>query len=355
MASLYESWHDPPANHAGCARNEYFHDVAPMLTTAHPRRTGPNAVTAAAVRRLLSQKWGTPVYTFMTRTLVDRASEFERYRSRLFGIAYRMLGSVEDAEDLVQETYLRWHEADLDAVRTPEAWLVAVVSRLAIDRLRRASTEREAYVGSWLPEPISYDDRLATDRQTELASDLSMAFLVLLERLAPEERAAFLLREVFDSGYDEIAHVLGKSEDATRQLVHRARTRVQRDRPRFPVPRHAKERLLEQFLTALREDDQEGVLALMSPDVTFTSDGGGKVKAARKVLRDRTRVARMLVVFERKSKGLVTHQIAMVNGEPAIVSFADGRVYATTSVMIEDDRIVAFYRILNPDKLRRVV
>src|SRR5690242_6965271 len=179
----------------------------------------------------------------MMSTEMDRASEFERYRSRLFGIAYRMLGAVEDAEDLVQETYLRWHEADADAVRNPEAWLVAVVSRLSIDRLRRASTERETYVGNWLPEPIGYDDRLATDRETELASDLSMAFLVLLERLAPEERAAFLLREVFDCGYDEIAHVLEKSEDATRQIVHRARMRVHNDRLRFSVPADAKERL----------------------------------------------------------------------------------------------------------------
>jgi len=290
----------------------------------------------------------------MTDTL-NRAEVFERYRARLFGIAYRMLGSVEDAEDLVQETYLRWHETDETSVHTPEAWLVAVVSRLSIDRLRRASTEREAYVGNWLPEPFANKEHFATDRESELASDLSMAFLVLLERLAPEERAALLLRDVFDSEYDEIARVLDKTEAATRQIVSRARARVQRDRPRFPVPPDARERLLERFLEALRSDDQEGVLALMSPDVTFTSDGGGKVYAARKVLRDRAKIARMLVVIERKARSLWEHRIERVNGEPAIVTLLQGRVFATTSIVADDGQIVAFLRVLNPDKLQHIV
>ena len=166
----------------------------------------------------------------------DRAARFERHRSRLFGIAYRMLGTVEDAEDAVQETYLRWHDAPVDAVRSDEAWLVAVVTRLSIDRLRRAATEREAYVGRWLPEPIATAPTPPPDRKAELASDLSLAFLVLLERLAPEERAAFLLREVFDAGYDEIARVLERSEAACRQLVHRARERVRGDRARVSAP-----------------------------------------------------------------------------------------------------------------------
>ena len=284
----------------------------------------------------------------------DPASVFERYRARLFGIAYRMLGSVEDAEDLVQETYLRWHEADTSSVRTPEAWLVAVVSRLSIDRLRRASTEREAYVGTWLPEPIGDVERFATDREADIASDLSMAFLVMLERLAPEERAAFLLREVFDCGYDEIARVLDKSEDASRQIVHRARARVQRERPRFPVPPDAKERLLDRFLSALRTENQEELVALMSSDVSFISDGGGKVYAARKVLRDRTRIARMLLVFERKFGDVWEHRLTKVNGEPAIVTMRDGRVLSTTSIVTDGERILGMFRVLNPDKLRRV-
>jgi RNA polymerase sigma-70 factor, ECF subfamily len=288
----------------------------------------------------------------MTETL-DRPSVFQQHRARLFGIAYRMLGSVEDAEDLVQETYLRWHEADTTSVRSPEAWLVAVVSRLSIDRLRRASSERQAYVGSWLPEPLTYSEQPATDRETELASDLSMAFLMLLERLAPEERGAFLLRDVFETEYDEIARVLGKSEDATRQIVSRARSRVQRDRPRFDVPPDAKERLLERFLAALRADDQQGVLALLSPDVSLTADGGGKVFAARKVIRDRAKIARMLIVIERK-RTVWEHRLAMVNGEPAIVTFVGDRIVSTTSIEIDGERIVAFLRVLNPDKLRRI-
>jgi len=284
----------------------------------------------------------------------DRAALFEPYRPRLFGIAYRMLGSAEDAEDLVQETYLRWHQADPAAMRAPEGWLVAVVTRLAIDRLRRRATERAAYVGSWLPEPIPTDDRLVPDRQAELASDLSMAFLVLLERLAPEERAALLLRDVFDWGYDEIARVLEKGEAACRQLVHRARERVRRDRPRFPVPADAKERLLDRFLAALAADDEEALLSLVAADVTFTGDGGDKMPSVRRVVRGASRVVRLLLGYERKGRGLVTHRLAWLNGEPTVVTSAGGRVVFTTSFDTDGERILACYRVLNPDKLRRV-
>src|SRR5512132_58704 len=154
-----------------------------------------------------------------------RTEELVRFRPRLFGIAYRMLGDVQEAEDLVQETFLRWHQARQDEVVSEEAWLIAVITRLAIDRLRRAETERLRYVGQWLPEPIATSD-IPPDHRAELASDLSMAFLVMLERLAPEERAAFLLRAVFDAGYDEIARILDKTEPAVRQVVHRAKVRV---------------------------------------------------------------------------------------------------------------------------------
>jgi RNA polymerase sigma-70 factor (ECF subfamily) len=190
------------------------------------------------------------------------AEVFERHRVRLFGIAYRMLGSVEDAEDVVQECFLRWDAADPTAVRSPEAWLVAVTTRLAIDRLRRVVTERKHYAGHWLPEPIATAREAAADRGAEMASDLSMAFLVLLERLAPEERAALLLRDVFDADYGEIARVLERSEAACRQLVHRARVRVRGERTRFSVPPETHERLLERFLAALGADDQEALLAL---------------------------------------------------------------------------------------------
>jgi RNA polymerase sigma-70 factor (ECF subfamily) len=276
--------------------------------------------------------------------------DVERYRPRLFGIAYRMLGDVADAQDLVQETFLRWQQADRDAITAPEGWLVAVVSRLAIDRLRRAATERAAYHGPWLPEPIA-TDAAAPDYRAELASDLSMALLVLLERLGPEERAAFLLRDVFDADYETIAQAVGRSEPAVRQMVHRARERVRSDRVRHVTSAETHERLLGRFLEALAADDEGAVLALVAPDATFTSDGGGRVPAARKELFGGPRIARALLAIERKYGPRETHALRIVNGEPAIVTSIDGHVAYVTSVAIEADRIVAFYRVLNPEKL----
>ena len=284
----------------------------------------------------------------------NRAELFERYRARLFGIAYRMLGSVDDANDLVQEAYLRWHQADVAEIRAPEGWLVAVMTRLSIDRLRRAETERERYVGHWLPEPIATGARDAPDRNVELASDLSMAFLVLLERLAPEERAAFLLREVLDADYGEIARVLEKSESACRQMVHRARTRVREERPRFAVASETKERLVRHFLSALEAGDQATLLAVVAEDATFVSDGGGRVSSVRNVIRGADRVVRLLLGLERKYDGVLTHRVEWLNGEPALVSRAGDHLVCTTSIAIEGERVVGFYRVLNPDKLRHV-
>jgi RNA polymerase sigma-70 factor (ECF subfamily) len=282
----------------------------------------------------------------------DRLSTFERHRDRLFGVAYRMLGTVADAEDVVQDAYLRWHRADVAAVQNAEAWLVAVTTRLSIDRLRAAATERERYVGAWLPEPIATSAASATDRNAELASDLSMAFLVLLERLAPEERAALLLRDVFDSGYDEIARVLDKSESACRQMVHRARTRVRGERARFVVPPETTERLLEHFVAALRDDDREAMLALLGDDATFTVDSGGKVSAIRNVLRGAMTIARFLLGIEGKSRHLTRHEVEWINGEPAVVTYFGDQVFCATSVESDGERLTAFYRVINPEKLR---
>jgi RNA polymerase sigma-70 factor (ECF subfamily) len=282
----------------------------------------------------------------------DRVAIFERYRPRLFGIAYRMLGSVEDAKELTQESYLRWHRADAAAIRAPEGWLVAVITRLSIDRLRRASFERESYVGDWLPEPIATDPSSAPDRDVELASDLSMAFLVLLERLAPEERAALLMREVLDAGYDEIAVVLEKSAAACRQMVHRARTRVREDRARFPVALETKERLVQRFLAALQASDQEALLALVGPDATWTSDGGGRVSAARRVIRGGMNVVRLALGMEQKWGTITRHELAWINGEPAVATWHGERLVCTTSFESDGERLVAFFRVLNPDKLK---
>lgn len=277
----------------------------------------------------------------------------ERLRPRLFGIAYRMLGGVQDAEDIVQEAMLRWHQTDKTVIREPEGWLVSVVTRLAIDRLRRAATERETYPGPWLPEPVA-DERFAADRTTELASDLSMAFLVLLERLAPEERAAFLLREVFDADYDEIARTLEKTPAAARQTVHRARERIHTDRVRFKVENDVKERLFARFLKAIETDDRDELLAVLAPDATWISDGGGKVAAARRVVKGNEHIARMLISIEQKYHRPFTYRLGHMNGEPALIMYKDDQVFGVTYCETDGDRILAMYRVLNPEKLGEV-
>jgi RNA polymerase sigma-70 factor (ECF subfamily) len=279
------------------------------------------------------------------------STDVEHYRARLFGIAYRMVGGVQDAEDIVQEAMLRWHQADRGVVREPEAWLVSVVTRLAIDRLRRAATERETYPGPWLPEPVA-DERFAADRDAELASDLSMAFLVLLERLAPEERAAFLLREVFDTNYDEIARTLNKTPAAARQTVHRARERIRSDRARFVATDAAKEHLFARFVNALEADDRDELLAVLAPDAIWMSDGGGKVAAARRVLHGSESIARMLMKIEQKYRNAFTYRLGHMNGEPALIMYSTGRPFGITYCETDGERILALYRVLNPDKLR---
>jgi RNA polymerase sigma-70 factor (ECF subfamily) len=284
---------------------------------------------------------------------IDLSTDVERYRPRLFGIAYRMLSRVQDAEDIVQEAMLRWHTADRAAVREPEAWLVSVVTRLAIDRLRRAESERETYPGPWLPEPVA-DERFDADRGAELASDLSMAFLVLLERLAPEERAAFLLREVFDTGYDEIARTLHKTPAAARQTVHRARERIREDRARFVPSDDAKERLFTRFVKALEADDRDELLAVLAPEATWMSDGGGKVAAARRVIHGNEAIARMLMKIEQKYSRLFTYGLGHMNGELVLIMYNKGRPFGVTYCETDGERILALYRVLNPDKLKEV-
>ena len=289
----------------------------------------------------------------MTTDTMQRAGSatYESHRRRLWGIAYRMLGSVHDAEDVVQESFLRWHAADTESIRVPEAWLVRVATRLSIDRLRRASAEREQYVGDWLPEPVVVDDGERPDRHIETASDLSMAFLVLLERLSPEERAAFLLREVFDAPYTEIAAALDRSEEATRQVLHRARRRVRDGRVRMRVPADAKERLLRRFLDALAAEDREALLEIVKDDATFVSDHGGKVRSARNIIHGAEKIVRFSLGLERKRGPGHRQVLAWINAEPTIVNWIDGRLAYTTSIETDGERILALYRVLNPAKL----
>lgn len=300
----------------------------------------------------------------MTATRTDpsgtRSDVIAAVRPRLLGLAYRMLGDYDEAEDVVQEAFLRWHSADQSAIRAPEAWLVTVTTRLAVDQLRRASRERVDYPGPWLPEPIATDaaqlpsDTPAPNDAVELASDLSVALLVLLEQLRPEERAAFLLRDVFDTGYEEIAGILERSQDAVRQMVHRARSRVQAGRPRVSLPPGEHERLLERFTTALAEDDAAALVELLSPDVVLASDGGGRARAARNRLIGRDRVSRFLLGVRRKNQDQVV-QRTYLNGEPALLTLQKGVVTSACTIEVDGTGIRAVHIMRNPEKLNHTL
>jgi RNA polymerase sigma-70 factor (ECF subfamily) len=282
---------------------------------------------------------------------VQSTAPFEALRGRLFGLAYRMLGSRADADDVLQDAYLRWHQADSAAIENPEAWLVTTTTRLAIDRLRRLKTEREAYVGPWLPEPI-VGHVPPPDRDVTLAADLSMAFLTMLERLAPEERAAFLLHDVFDVGYPQIAAVLERSESACRQVVHRARERVRGDRKRFEATEHAKSTLLERFTAALDARDERTLLTLFAPDATWTADGGGKTAASPYPIAGAERIVKLVLGLREKfwAEDRVI-EMATINGETGLCFRDGGRLIATLSIDTDGERILAVYAVVNPDKL----
>lgn len=280
----------------------------------------------------------------------EKVEIFREHRPRLFGIAYRMLGTRDDAEDILQEAYIRWHKADAGEIETPEAWLVTVVSRLSIDRLRKASVERETYIGPWLPEPVLTD--LSPAEEMEMASDLSIAFLVMLERLSPTERAVFLLHDIFDRGYDEIAKIVGKSEAAARQIIHRARERVRRDQPRFKTNDDERKRLVRQFAAASAAADEQALLGLFAEDIMLMSDGGGVVNAAKKVIYGRERLARLFSITTRKYDRDMRLVIAEVNGELGVITYADGIIEAVSTFDVADGKITAFYRVMNPEKLR---
>jgi RNA polymerase sigma-70 factor (ECF subfamily) len=283
---------------------------------------------------------------------MDRSFLFEQHRPRLFGVAYRMLGSRADAEDVLQEAYLRWHRASVDEIRSPEAWLVTATTRLCIDRLRLAREAREVYVGPWLPEPLVSEASPSADAQLDVASSLSIAFLVMLERLAPEERAAFLLHEVFDSDYGEIAQILGKSEAACRQIVSRARKRVRENRPRMEVSEMARRAVLDRFVSAVQTQDKEALLALFAETATWTSDGGGKARAALKVIRGRDRVVRFVMGVLARHTDKFSFAPVTVNDEAGLaIRTPDGNLFSVLSARTDGTRILDMFTVLNPDKL----
>ncbi|MEU8248754.1 RNA polymerase sigma-70 factor [Nonomuraea sp. NPDC048916] len=292
-------------------------------------------------------------------------STFEDHRSLLTGVAYRVLGTMADAEDVVQEAWLRWSDVDQASVSEPRAYLVRITSRLAIDRLRWARSRRESYVGPWLPEPVSTAPDAAD--HVELADSVELALLVVLETLSPLERAVFVLREAFDLPYAEIAKVIGRAEPATRQLARRAREHVQRKQPRSEVDRDERRRVTERFLSASLDGDLDGLISLLSSDVTLVSDGGGKARSPLRVLTGAESVMRFLVSVSTPegiarfmaSIGVTDFEdlrygLADVNGAPAAVMTVAGRVVTIISLLISDGKIDTVYLIANPDKMSHV-
>jgi RNA polymerase sigma-70 factor (ECF subfamily) len=291
----------------------------------------------------------------MTASLFASADQaFVALRPRLFAIAYRMLGMRADADDVVQDAWLRWHEADRAALHSEPAWLVTVTTRLAIDRLRQRQGERASYTGYWLPEPLveaDIDER-TPETAAEQASNVSVALLWVLERLAPEERAAFLLRQVFDEDYSDIATTLGRSEASCRQIVHRAVERVRQQQPRFEVSSDSHRALLGKFMQAASAADRAGMKSMLAPDVAIVADGGGKVNSFLRILRGAGRIAGVYWALEHAFPRQVQYRMARINGAPGLLRYVDGQIESAQSFTFDAGRIAAIYIVRNPDKLR---
>jgi RNA polymerase sigma-70 factor (ECF subfamily) len=284
--------------------------------------------------------------------------DIHSHRRQLQAIAYRMLGSMAEAEDAVQETYLRWHRQDqaeqVSEIREPKAWLITTLTRHCIDRLRAAKVQRESYVGMWLPEPVVEEPAVEPVDRLELAETLSMALLMMLERLSPDERAAFLLHEVFETDYADVARILGKTEAACRQLVHRAKERVKAGKPRFVPSRAEQEKVMEGFRRAVASGDVAGLAALFSRDATLYTDGGGKVTATINPVHGADKIARFFIGVSRKyPEG---HEIVprLVNGSLGYVIYLGDRVLQANHFAFDGDRITAVHIVRNPDKLRHL-
>jgi RNA polymerase sigma-70 factor (ECF subfamily) len=316
-------------------------------------------ISSPSIRFRLSDVVGAAVVTCHREkgnTVIGAMTEiYERLRPLLFSIAYRMLGSASEAEDVVQEAFLRFHRAteEGEAIDSPKAFLSTVTTRLAIDQLRSARMRRETYTGTWLPEPLLTDEAPDVAQHAETADSLSMAFLVLLESLSPVERAVFLLREVFDYPYGEIAEVIGKSEDNTRQLAVRARRHVDGRKPRFEADRRRRDELASRFFAAVEDGNTDGLMELLAEDVVLYGDGGGKAPALARPLFGAARVAGALRNWAKHAaRAGVWFEFTEVNGSPgAIYRDAEGRVLGALSLEIADGSVQSLRSVVNPDKL----
>ncbi|MFC4054686.1 RNA polymerase sigma-70 factor [Actinomadura syzygii] len=284
---------------------------------------------------------------------MDAATEaFVAHRNLLFTVAYEMLGSAADAEDVLQETWLRWAGVDLATVRDQRAYLVRITTRQALSRLRTLGRRKESYVGPWLPEPLLTTPDVADD--VELADSVSMAMLLVLETLKPTERAVFVLREVFDLGYDEIAEAVGKNAAAVRQIAHRARAHVAERRPRGDVSAAETRGALAAFQVAIETGDLRGLLDVLAPDVVLLGDGGGVVQAVPQPVVGAAKVARLLSVGLPKLGGIATVEVAQVNGWPALIVRIGGEIDDVVAVRIDDGLVTGLYVVRNPEKLARL-
>jgi RNA polymerase sigma factor (sigma-70 family) len=286
----------------------------------------------------------------------DRSSAiavFESHRPHLMGVAYRILGSVTDAEDVLQEAWLRWSKTDRVVVSNSEAFLTTTVGRLSLDHLRRAKARRETYPGSWLPEPVvsEPDPRRDPAAAAELADSLSMALLVVLETLSPLERAAFVLREVFDRPYPEVAATLGRNEAAIRQLVHRAKDRVDAGHARYQADLQTHAKVVGRFLEACANADVEALMEIMAPDLVMISDSGGLAPAPRRPIHGRDKVARLLASFAPRAPAGTTFSIEHFNGAPGIVVRVDGVTITTMAMSVADGQVQSLQLVANPQKL----
>ncbi|MFM9893399.1 RNA polymerase sigma-70 factor [Achromobacter xylosoxidans] len=285
--------------------------------------------------------------------MTDSVTLFDSHRPRLYAIAYRMLGEVAEAEDVVQDAWLRWHGADRGAIENPEAWLVTVATRLSIDRLRLAKAERAHYVGVWLPEPMLMAAPSTPEQLHEQADDVSVAFLFMLERLSPDARAAFLMRDVFDADYEDIAQTLDKSQAAVRQLVRRARQQLRQGTPREAVPRATLQRLLQAFADAMQRSDFHGLHALLSDDAELIGDGGGKVGSFASLVGGK-RLAQLFYAGKRRFRDALRTEVVLVNGQWALLRFIDDQLESVQSYETDGERLTRVLVQRNPDKLARI-
>jgi RNA polymerase sigma-70 factor, ECF subfamily len=285
---------------------------------------------------------------------MDALNEFNQHRQALFGLAYRMLGSSMDAEDVLQEAFLNWQEAAHDTIQSSKAYLVKIVTRLAIDHLRLAHVQREQYVGMWLPEPMIQSVDGDPSYESEVAETLSTAFLLVLERLSPVDRAVFLLHDVFSYTYPEIGEIVGRNVADVRQIGHRARGYIAQDRPRFTTSYEEAEQVARQFINVMEQGDLTKLFDVVSADVILRGDGGGKVNATREPIFGAEQVVSFLTKVQQTDLGARTLKLATMNGQPAVIDYREGKVFNVTTFDFKDGRISAIFTVLNPDKLKGI-